>query len=189
MGKNLSVWLVCRILYVEMKAKQKVTRFLFGFTVIISGVIGLFVAQPVFADCGGVQTSIINCKQTGVCGGKENPFEGTQPSTDKEKADYLTKYGHSYGRCNGEVKPVVNDASNSGVWGVLLLAINILTAGVGVAAVGGIVYGSLLYTSAGGSPEQVKKAVGIITNVVIGVIAYALMFSGLNFLIPGGLFN
>jgi hypothetical protein len=79
--------------------------------------------------------------------------------------------------------------SNTGVWGVLLLAINILTAGVGIAAVGGIVYGAILYTSAGGSPEQVKKAMQIITNVVIGVVAYALMFSGLNFLIPGGLFN
>lgn len=80
----------------------------------------------------------------------------------------------------------VND---TGVWGILLLAINILTAGVGIAAIGGIVYGAILYTSAGGSPEQVKKAMTIITNVVIGIIAYALMFSVLNYLIPGGLFN
>jgi hypothetical protein len=78
---------------------------------------------------------------------------------------------------------------DTGVWGILLLAINILTAGVGIAAIGGIVYGAILYTSAGGSPEQVKKAIGIITNVVIGVVAYALMFSVLNFLIPGGVFN
>lgn len=82
-----------------------------------------------------------------------------------------------------------NKVENTGVWGILLLAINILTAGVGIAAIGGIIYGAILYTSAGGSPEQVKKAMGIITNVVIGVIAYALMFSFLNFLIPGGLFN
>ena len=78
---------------------------------------------------------------------------------------------------------------DTGVWGILLLAINILTAAVGLAAVGGVIYGAVLYTSAGGSPEQVKKAMGIITNVVIGVVAYALMFSGLNFLIPGGIFN
>lgn len=78
---------------------------------------------------------------------------------------------------------------NTGLWGLLLVAINILTAGVGIAAIGGIIYGSVLYTSAGGSQEQVKKAMGIITNVVIGVIAYALMFAGLNFLIPGGIFN
>jgi hypothetical protein len=80
-------------------------------------------------------------------------------------------------------------AENTGLWSLLLTAINILTAGVGVAAIGGIIYGSILYTSAGGSPEQVKKAIGIITNVVIGVVAYALMFSLLNFLIPGGLFK
>lgn len=78
---------------------------------------------------------------------------------------------------------------NTGLFSLLLTAINILTAGVGVAAIGGIIYGSILYTSAGGSPEQVKKAIGIITNVVIGVVAYALMFSVLNFLIPGGLFH
>jgi len=78
---------------------------------------------------------------------------------------------------------------NTAIWGLLLLAINILSAGVGIVAIGGVVYGSILYTSAGGSPEQVKKAMGIITNVVIGVVAYALMFSLLNFLIPGGLFN
>ena len=78
---------------------------------------------------------------------------------------------------------------NSGIWSLLLTAINILTAGVGIAAIGGIIYGAILYTSAGGSPEQVKNAMAIITNVVIGVVAYAMMFAGLNFLIPGGIFN
>ena len=78
---------------------------------------------------------------------------------------------------------------NSGLWGLLVLTINILTAGVGLAALGGIVYGAILYTSAGGSQEQTKKALGIITNVVIGVIAYALMYTGLNFIIPGGVFG
>ncbi|MEO6109515.1 MAG: hypothetical protein ABIP50_00705 [Candidatus Saccharimonadales bacterium] len=76
----------------------------------------------------------------------------------------------------------------TGAWGILLLIINILTAGVGIVTVAGIVYASIMYTSAGGSPEQVKKAMQIITNIVIGVIAYALMYSLLNFLIPGGLF-
>jgi hypothetical protein len=81
------------------------------------------------------------------------------------------------------------NAQNSGVWGVLLIALNILTAGVGIAAVGGIVYGSILYTSAGDSTEQTKKAIEIIRNVVIGLVAYGMMFIGLNFLIPGGVFT
>jgi len=81
------------------------------------------------------------------------------------------------------------EIEDTGAWGILLLAINILSAGVAVVALGGVVYASILYTSAGGSPEQVKKAMGMITNIVIGVIAYAIMFSLLNFLIPGGLFS
>lgn len=141
-----------------MNIKQTIKQFTIG-ALIIVGLTVANVATPTFVSaapcdpattscCGGVQTAIIQCKQTGG---------GTTEDT--------------------------------GLWGVLLLAINILTAGVGVAAIGGIVYGSILYTSAGGSPEQVKKAIGIITNVVIGVVAYALMFSLLNFLIPGGLFH
>lgn len=78
---------------------------------------------------------------------------------------------------------------NTGAWSLLLTAINILTAGIGVVALGGIIYGAILYISAGGSADQIKKAVGIFTNIVIGVIAYALMYSVLNFLVPGGLFN
>lgn len=77
----------------------------------------------------------------------------------------------------------------TGIWSVLILAINVLTGLVAVAALGGIIWGSILYTSAGGNMEQTKKAMGVITNVVIGVIAYGLMFVGLNFLIPGGVFN
>ena len=82
-----------------------------------------------------------------------------------------------------------SDPTQSGVWGILILAINILTAGVGIAAIGGIIYGAVLYVSAGGSQEQVKKAITAFTNVGIGVVAYALMWALLNFLVPGGVFN
>ena len=74
------------------------------------------------------------------------------------------------------------------VYKLLIGALNILTAGIGIAAVGGIAYGALLYTTAENKPDQTKKAIGIITNVVIGLVAYALMYVLLNFLIPGGVF-
>jgi len=81
------------------------------------------------------------------------------------------------------------DIKDTGVWGILLVIINIMTAGIGILAVGGVIYGSILYTSSGGSAEQTKKAMGIIYNVIIGLIVYALMFSFLNYIIPGGLFS
>lgn len=88
-----------------------------------------------------------------------------------------------------EQKGVGSSLENSGIWGILLLVINILTAGIGVAAVGGLVYAGILYTSAGDSPDGVKKAKTIMINITIGLVTYALMYAGLNFIIPGGLFS
>ena len=82
-----------------------------------------------------------------------------------------------------------DDVSQTGIWKLLLLVVNILTAGVALTAVGGIVYGAILYVSASGSPEQVKKAKTILINVVIGILAFAFMYSLLQWLIPGGVFN
>jgi hypothetical protein len=77
----------------------------------------------------------------------------------------------------------------TGVWGVLLLALNIMTAGVGILAVGGITYASILYASSSDNAEQTKQAKQIIKNVAIGLAAYAGMYLLLNFLVPGGIFT
>lgn len=98
--------------------------------------------------------------------------------------------------CGGVKTAIIKcDQDNKGkqvqdnaIWGLLIMVINILTAGVGVLAVGGIIYGAILYTTAEDRADQVKKSTDIITNVVIGLVAFALMWSALNFLIPGGLF-
>ena len=90
---------------------------------------------------------------------------------------------------NIKVDKTGKNIENTGLWSILLLTINILTAGIGVLAVAGIVYGSILYTSAGDSSEKVSKAREVIRNVVIGILAYALMYAFLNFIIPGGLFT
>jgi hypothetical protein len=87
-----------------------------------------------------------------------------------------------------QTNPSGGGVKDNAIWGVLLIALNILTAGVGIAAVGGIVYASILYTSAGDSTEQTKKAIEMIRNIVIGLVAYGLMYLVLNFLIPGGVF-
>lgn len=81
------------------------------------------------------------------------------------------------------------DVTTTGIWGVLLLTLNILTTLVAVAALAGLVWGAIQYTSAGGNVEQTKKAMATITNVVIGILAYGLMYAFLNFIIPGGVFN
>jgi len=93
--------------------------------------------------------------------------------------------------CGGVATSVISCESSGqgGIYDLLFWAINILTAGVGVLAVGGIVYASIMYASAGGDMEKTKKARGKIRDIIVGLIAYALMYSLINFLVPGGLFT
>lgn len=97
MVKYLPLGVFYRILLSSMKIKQTVIAF-----ALLIG-LGSFALSPIAsaAKCGGVETSIISCSETG----------------------------------DGK------DVNNSGVFGILKLVINIMTAGVGILAVGGIVYG------------------------------------------------
>lgn len=154
-----------------MKIKQTLKRNM-TLTAVALGMVLLATPLTVSAvsTCAGVDTSIISCTQTGNLTCKD----GT-----------VVKNGQA---CADKSKPVAT-LENTGVWGLLLMVINIMTAGIGVLAVAGIVYGSILYTSAGDSSEKVSKAREVIRNVVIGILAYALMYAVLNFIIPGGLFT
>lgn len=78
---------------------------------------------------------------------------------------------------------------DNGVWGILLIAINIMTAGVGVAAVGGLLYAGIIYATASNDQAKVVKAKDTIYNVVLGLVMFALMWSFLQFLVPGGIFK
>jgi hypothetical protein len=88
--------------------------------------------------------------------------------------------------CKSATEGDKDNVEDTGVWKLLKLAVLIMTAGAGILAVGGIVYGAVMYTTAGGNQEQVKKARGIFTNVVIGILAFAAMFALLQWLLPGG---
>lgn len=82
-----------------------------------------------------------------------------------------------------------SNVEESAVWQVLIFVLNIVTGIIGVVAVGGIVYGGMMYASAQDNASQVQEAVSIIRNVVIGIVMYVGMFALLQFLIPGGIFN
>lgn len=77
---------------------------------------------------------------------------------------------------------------DSALWAILTLVLNIMIGAVGIAAVGGLVYAAIIYASAQDNASQVQQAKGIITNVVIGLVMFLVMWSGLQYLIPGGVF-
>jgi hypothetical protein len=64
-----------------------------------------------------------------------------------------------------------------------------LGGGVGLAVVGGIVFGAFMYITARGNVSQTQKGQTTILNSVIGLLLFIFMYAILQFLIPGGIFG
>lgn len=79
--------------------------------------------------------------------------------------------------------------SGNPILSVLATILNWAAGAVVVVVLVGILYGAIMYASAGGKEDQVKKAIGIIRNAIIALILYFAMYAILQYLIPGGLFN
>ncbi len=98
--------------------------------------------------------------------------------------------------CGGvEVAILECDTSNTGdavqdsaLWSILSLVLNIMIGGVGIAAVGGIIYAAIMYASAQDNASQVQQAKDMIRNVIIGLVLMLVMWAGLQYLIPSGIF-
>lgn len=72
-----------------------------------------------------------------------------------------------------------------GVVCILKIVLNIMTFGIGVLAVIGIVLAGIQYITSQGDSAKMAKAKNRIVQVVIGLIIYALMYAALYFLVPG----
>lgn len=72
-----------------------------------------------------------------------------------------------------------------GIGGLLGLVVKILSYGLGAAAVIGVVVAGIMYLTARDNESQVTAAKQRLLNTVIGLIAWVVMFSVVNWLIPG----
>lgn len=79
--------------------------------------------------------------------------------------------------------------ASNGILALVATFLNWLAVGVAAVVLIGIVYGAIIYATAAGDESKAKHGIEIIRNAVIALILYALMWSFLQFLIPGGLFN
>ena len=85
--------------------------------------------------------------------------------------------------------PIQDDEQGCGVYMVLNTIIEFLTYGVVIAATIGIAISGLVYLNAKGDLQKTTKAKRRIYEIVIGLAAYAVLYSALEFLLPGGNFN
>lgn len=60
---------------------------------------------------------------------------------------------------------------------------------VGIVAMCMFVWAGILYASGDANSNRVAQAKTIMTNTIVGIIAFGLMYLGLNWLIPGGVFD
>jgi hypothetical protein len=65
--------------------------------------------------------------------------------------------------------------------------IQLISAVIGVAIVIGIVYGAIEYITSGGDPQRAASGRQRITNALLGLAAFILLYAFLQFIIPGGL--
>ncbi len=68
-------------------------------------------------------------------------------------------------------------------------AIEAVTAIFGLIAIASLIMGGIQYSASAGDPQKVSEAKKRISNTLLAIIAYLLLFSFLQFLIPGGLFK
>ena len=78
-----------------------------------------------------------------------------------------------------------NSQNGRGIICVILLVVDILSVLVGIAGVIGIVYMGIQYLTAGGNEEKTRKAKRRLFEIVIGIVAYALVYALLKWLLPG----
>lgn len=68
-------------------------------------------------------------------------------------------------------------------------AVQLLSAAVGVAVVASIIYGAIEFTTSAGDPGRATSGRKRIVNSLIGLAVFLLLYSFLQFVIPGGLLN
>lgn len=99
----------------------------------------------------------------------------------------------AYADCGGAGTVLINcpDDDGSGTTGichVLDLVVQIMTVGIGILGVIGIVITGIQYLTAGGSEEKTRKSKRRMLELVIGLALYVSLASVVAWLNPGGLF-
>ncbi len=95
------------------------------------------------------------------------------------KAGIFDEIGNNLGTFNQSAQlPAGNSLVN-----IIINIINIALTFLGLVFIVLIIYGGFTYMTAGGKPEQAKKALGILRDAVIGIVIIALSYAIVNFII------
>jgi hypothetical protein len=137
--------------------------------VAVAMVFSVALSQPVFATC-------------------DVPADYQQISINIPGAEKQSDGSYCFrvrGDANGDGVVDIND---NPIINILKGFAQFLAVGVGLAVVGGIIFGGFTYMTARADAGQTQKGEEIIRNAIIGLLLYIFMFALLNWVIPGGIF-
>lgn len=82
---------------------------------------------------------------------------------------------------------ILTDCSKAedGVVCILNLVVDIMSIGIGVLGVIGITVVGIQYLTAGGNEEKTRKAKQRMFEIVVGLVAYVLIYAVMKWLMPG----
>ena len=153
-------------------------------TVFMAVFLAIFMTVPIFssrvnAEGGGGNNSSPN--STGST--KQGGGEASETVTGKACEEGASTSILGGGGCMSD------DGKGSSIFTVLNIALQVLTWGIGIAGTFGIVISGIQYMTARDDPAQMTKAKNRIIHIAIGLVAYAVMWAFLQWLLPGGILN
>lgn len=109
------------------------------------------------------------------------PSTSTKPATTTPASQTPTPDPTFGQQCSTGNCDLINKYINPGI--------NLLSLAFGVIAAISIVMGGIQYSTSIGDPQKISSAKSRITNTMIAIVAYLFLYSFLEFLVPGGIFN
>ena len=148
--------------------KHKINSFITLCLLLAGTIVAVSVsATPVQAAAIDECTPVVVNQETG-----EQTSVGTAKQGDCAKATSFT-----FGSCG---------STDVGINCLVTEVLSFFSILVGVAVLGGVIFGGITYSTAGGNPAKVKKGATIIGSALGGLVLYLLMFAIINFLLPSG---
>ncbi len=144
---------------------------------------------------GGTDTADNKSDDAWGCMNPQGTADDPNANKKDEEADAAGVDGEKdtsvKGECGNAKTNLINcdGTGAAAINGVLKIVISVLTVLVGIAAVGGLAWASILYAKATDNQSSVSEARTLIQNIVIGLFLYIFLLAIVNFLVPGGMFK
>ncbi len=134
-------------------------------------------ALPVVVTVGPVYAATTDPTTGGGGGSGVTTTQTVKCADANSPGDCAKKTAFAFGSCGTD---------NVGIKCLFVEVLKFLSIGVGLAVVGGIAAGGIIYSTAEGNASKTQQGVKMITNSIIALFLYLFMFAILQFLIPGG---